>query len=123
MTKKGKGMKLPTQRKGRLPPPASAPPSPMSIQTACRRAGISSWRDTVSFAVTKVEMNPLLWDLYADLSDVGGDPDKALECKEKMFRALNRGQWEEHEEAARESWLKLRASCVNDTCVQVARRT
>ena len=62
----------------------------------------------VSFAVTKVKMNPLL-DLYADLSDAGGIRTR---LSGRDVRALNRGQWRA-QEAARELKLgQLRERCV-----------
>ena len=50
-------------------------------------------------ASTIVEQDPEFWALYQQLEDAFGNSEKALDCGERRFRALERGNWEENEEA------------------------
>ena len=50
-------------------------------------------------AATIVEQDPVFWSLYEKLEDTFGNDSKALDCCERRFRALERGNWEENEAA------------------------
>lgn len=50
-------------------------------------------------AASIVEQDPEFWGLYQRLEDAFGNSSKALDCGERRFRALERGNWEEDEAA------------------------
>ena len=50
-------------------------------------------------AATIVEQDADFWGLYQNLEDAFGNSSKALDCCERRFRALERGNWEENEVA------------------------
>ena len=53
-----------------------------------------------AFMVEHVPTSYQVWECYGDIAQVNGDVAKALECREKAFRALERGDWIEQSDAS-----------------------
>ena len=53
-----------------------------------------------AFTIEHVPSSHQVWECYGDAAQVTGDAAKVLECREKAFRSLERGDWIEDSQAS-----------------------